>query len=133
VHHVTLPVLSGLWICGRYIGLSASTRRARCSACRIARSSKPIETQLCTSRAIPSRANSIYIRSEVCRQASHLNRSHDQPPSPDFRHCSECREAFHDRISLHRCFPCRSRGLNFVQLPTELSQFASAVFNQPFV
>jgi hypothetical protein len=115
--------------CQRPIGMSASVRPARCSACRLARSPLPVETRPCTGCAIPIRANSIYIRCEVCRQASRLNNSHGLPSPPDIHRCWECGNSFAARTGVSRCFPCRSRRANVVQPPTDFSQSATASFN----
>ena len=108
--------------------MSASARPARCSACRLARSSVPVETRACTNCGILIRANTVYIRCEVCRQAARLHTNQRQP-SGDIQRCLECGDDFAAHRGVKRCFRCRSRRANPTQPATDFSQSAASSFN----
>lgn len=115
--------------CNRSTGVSNTRRPSRCSACRLARLPDPVDTRPCTQCSIPIRATSIYIRCEVCRQATRLNAPLNGSRPLDLRSCWQCHNLFAPRTGVGRCFKCRSRMKNIVQPATDLSLLATSSFN----
>lgn len=91
--------------CGRQIGISPGLRPRRCSACSLSRLPVPVQTRPCSQCGIPIRANSSYVRCELCRQQFPRHRR-SNPPA--IQSCHDCGTHFIPLLRSIRCNRCRS-------------------------